>query len=93
MADTVWRRNPDVAAVVSPGRVVVLDLATPQTARPFVMEGPSASIWAALAEPAPATEVAGRVGADFGIPAAEVDADVRAFLDELSSRGLARTDA
>ena len=85
----MWRRNPDVAVVESPGRVVVLDLTTPQTARPFVMEGSAYAIWQALDEPRPRRPVVERVAADFGIPAAEVEPDVLAFLAELESRGLA----
>lgn len=91
MADTVWLRNPDVAVVASPGRVVVLDLTTPQTARPFAMEGPAHAIWQALDDRPTTDQVIERVAADFGIPAAEVEPDVRAFLAELATRGLATT--
>ena len=77
--------------VESPGRVVVLDLRTPQTARPFAMEGPAYAIWQALAEQSTTEKVVERVAAHFGIPAAEVEPDVRAFLAELESRGLAFT--
>jgi hypothetical protein len=88
LTDTVWRRNPDVAVVESPGRVVVLDLTTPRTARPFAMEGSAAAIWQALAEPSTTGQVVERVAADFGAPAAEVEPDVLTFLAELESRGL-----
>ena len=79
-----------MAVVESPGRVVVLDLAHPTTARPLVMEGTAAAIWHALAEPATVAQVAGQVAADFGVPAADVDADVLAFLGELETLGLLR---
>ena len=85
----MWHRNPDVALVESPGRVVVLDLTTPQTARPFVMEGSAHAIWRALDLHPTADQVVARVAADFGIPAAEVEPDVLTFLAELESRGLA----
>ena len=90
MTDVVWLRNPDTAVVESPGRVVVLDLRTPQTARPFA-EGPAYAVWQALAEQSTTDRVVERVAADFGIPAADVELDVRAFLAELESRGLAST--
>jgi hypothetical protein len=89
LTDIVWRRNPDVAVVESPGRVVVLDLTTPQTARPFAMEGSAHAIWRALAEQSTTDQVVQRVAADFGIPAAEVEPDVLTFLADLESRGLA----
>jgi hypothetical protein len=85
----VWRRNPDVAVVESLGRVVVLDLTTPQTASPFAMEGSACAIWQALAEPSTTAQVVERVAADFGAPAAEVEPDVLAFLAELLARRLA----
>ena len=89
MADTaLWRRRPDVAVVESPGRVVLLPLEDPVSARPFVMEGPAAAIWQALDEPATAAEVVARVAVDFGVPAAEVEGDVMQFLVELRERRL-----
>jgi hypothetical protein len=88
LTDIVWRRNPDIAVVDSPGRVVVLDLTTPQTARPFAMEGPACAIWHALAEQSTTDQVVERVAADFGVRAADVGPDVRTFLAELQSRGL-----
>jgi hypothetical protein len=69
-------------------RVVVLALAEPATARPLVMEGPAVAIWHALGEPGTLSEVAARVAADFGIPAAEVRRDVEAFVPLLVDRGL-----
>ena len=89
MTDPVWLRNPDVAVVESPGRVVVLDLTTPQTAMPFAMEGSACAIWRAMAEPSTTDQIVARVAADFGAPAAEVERDVLTFLGELESRGLA----
>jgi hypothetical protein len=89
LTDPVWRRNPDVAVVESPGRVVVLDLTTPQTATPFAMEGSACAIWQAMAEPSTTNRIVERVAADFGAPAAEVEPDVLTFLAELESRGLA----
>lgn len=77
----------------SPGRVVALDLSHPTTARPLVMEGPAAAIWHALAQPSTLAQVAARVAAGFGVPAAEVDTDVRAFLGELETLGLIRQSA
>jgi hypothetical protein len=88
LADIVWTRSPEVAVVESPGRVVVLALAHPTTARPLVMEGPAAAIWHALAEPATVAQVAELVAADFGVPATEVDGDVATFVADLESRGL-----
>jgi hypothetical protein len=86
---TVWTRSADVAVVQSPGRVVVLDLSDPTTARPQVMEGPAAAIWNALDEPRTPAEVVALVAAGFGLPDAEVEADVEAFLAELRDKGLA----
>ena len=84
----MWHRQPDVAVVESPGRVVVLDLTPPQPARPFVMEGSAHAIWQALDHEPTTAQVVDRVAADFGIPAAEVEPDVVIFLAELESRGL-----
>lgn len=69
--------------------VVVLDLGDLATARPWVLEGPAAAIWHALAVPRTAREVAEVVAVDFGLPATEVESDVDAFLITLSERGLA----
>lgn len=92
MPDTpLWRRRPDVAVVESPGRVVLLPLEDPVSARPLVMEGPAAAIWQALGEPATAAEVVARVAVDFGVPAAEVEGDVMQFLAELLERRLLDT--
>ena len=88
MTDTVWRRHPDLAVVESPGRVVVLDLTTPATARPFVMEGSAHAVWQALDDQPTTDQVVQRVAADFGAPVGDVEPDVLAFLAELESRGL-----
>jgi hypothetical protein len=87
-----WARSEDVAVVASDERVVVLDLSDPATARPLVMEGPGAAIWRALDEPGTTAEVSARVAADFGIPAAEVRADVESFLSLLEAQGLVRIE-
>jgi hypothetical protein len=42
-----------------------------------------------LAEPGTARQVAAAVARDFGLPATEVEPDVRDFLVSLSQRGLA----
>ncbi|NYG07549.1 hypothetical protein BJ986_002036 [Phycicoccus badiiscoriae] len=88
MTDTVWRLEPDLAVVESPGRVVVLDLTTPRTARPFVMEGSAHAIWQALDGRPTTDQLVARVAAAFGLPAADVEPDVLGFLAELESRGL-----
>jgi hypothetical protein len=89
LTDTIWTRSPDVAMVESPGRAVVLDLATPETAKPLAMEGSAYAIWQALAEQPTTDQVVERVAADFGVPAAELEPDVLSFLAVLESRGLA----
>ena len=88
---SLWRRSPDVAVVDRGARVVVLSLADPATARPLVLEGPAAAIWHALDEPGTTAQVAERVAADFGLPAAEVGTDVATFIGELRRSGLVLT--
>jgi hypothetical protein len=78
--------------VATHDRVVVLGLSDPSAARPLVMEGPAAAIWRALDEPATTADVSARVAGDFGIPAAEVRADVEAFLSLLEAQGLVRIE-
>ncbi len=85
-----WHRHPDVAVVDSGSRVVVLVLTDPTRARPLVLEGPAAAVWHALETPRTTEEVVSDVSADFGIPAAEVERDVAAFLSELAASGLVR---
>jgi hypothetical protein len=87
-----WTRSPDVAVVDHGERVVVLDLSDPTVARPLVLEGPAAAIWHALDDPGTTEQVTARVAADFGLPAAEVSADVETFLALLASRRLARIE-
>jgi hypothetical protein len=89
--EPVWHRSPDIAVVDHGDRVVVLELSDPQTARPLVMEGSAAAIWHALAEPRTTDQVVAAVALDFGLPATEVDADVRGFLTTLRERGLVAT--
>jgi len=88
VAEATWRRSPDVALVEHDDRVVLLDLADPVSARPLVLEGPAVAVWRALRQPGTSREVAGRVAADVGLPAAEVEGDVATFLAELASHGL-----
>jgi hypothetical protein len=87
-AQDLWRRSADLAVVDHGDRVVVLALSQPATARPLVMEGPAAAIWHALDEPGTTAQVAARVAADFGFPAAEVRRDVETFLALLAARSL-----
>jgi hypothetical protein len=89
--EPLWVRATEVAVVDHGPRVVVLDLSDPRTARPLVMEGPAAAIWHALSEPRTTEQVVAAVASDFGLPATEVEADVRGFLTTLRERGLAAT--
>ena len=66
-------------------RVVVLPLADPAAGRPMVLEGPAAAVWHALDEPGTSQEVASRVAEEVGVAAAEVEADVAAFLLRLAA--------
>ncbi|GAB3433732.1 hypothetical protein GCM10027517_00980 [Phycicoccus ginsengisoli] len=88
MAEGRWCRAPEVAVVDRGERVVLLALADPTSARPMVLEGPAAAVWHALAEPGTGAEVAVRVADSVGVPAAEVEADVSAFLEQLVTVGL-----
>lgn len=87
--DEIWSRSSLVAVVDEGARVVVLDLGDLQTAQPLVLEGSAAAIWHALSEPGTAQQVAAAVARDFGLPATEVEPDVRDFLAVLRQRGLA----
>jgi hypothetical protein len=87
--DEIWSRSTLVAVVDEGVRVVVLDLSDLERARPLVLEGSAAAVWHALAEPGTARQVAAAVARDFGLPATEVEPDVRDFLASLRRRGLA----
>jgi hypothetical protein len=87
--DEIWSRSTLVAVVDEGARVVVLDLSDLHSARPLVLEGSAAAVWHALAEPGTARQVAAAVARDFGLPATEVEPDVRDFLASLRQRGLA----
>jgi hypothetical protein len=88
VAETVWRRSPDVAVVDRGDRVVLLALADPATARPLVLEGPAAAIWRALEEARTAHGLVEAVASDVGLPATDIETDVLDFLRELSGHGL-----
>lgn len=88
--DRQWRRNPELAVVERPGRVVVLDLSR-HSASPWVLEGSAEAVWRALAQPCSTAKVVDHVALDFGIPATEVEADVTSFLEQLQAAGLVQT--
>jgi len=85
--EAVWRHRGEVAAVDSGDRVAVLDL-TSLAVPPRILEGPAAAIWRAVDGERATPEVAQAVAQSFGVEAAEIEADVLAFLASLSSAGL-----
>ena len=87
----VWRKSENLAVVESDGggRFAILDLGGSQ---PVVLTDSAAGIWRALEEPGTAAEVAERVAAGYGVPAAQITDQVGAFLGNLHAQGLARAD-
>jgi len=89
-----WRKSENLAVVESEGqpgggRFAILDL---DGSQPVVLTDSAAGIWRALDEPGTAAEVAERVAADYGMPAAEIVDQVGTFLHALRAQGLVRAD-
>jgi Coenzyme PQQ synthesis protein D (PqqD) len=92
VADETWLREPDLAAVASEDRVVVLRL-TALERPPLILEGSAAAIWAAVEQPRTLEEIAAVVAAGFGSAPADIARDVARFLGLLEAEGLvARRD-
>jgi energy-coupling factor transporter ATP-binding protein EcfA2 len=89
--EPTWRIRDDVAVTGEEGRFVALSLADLQHPSPFAMEGSAAIIWDVLSASrgAATTRLVEAVAQRAGVSADVVDADVRAFLDELEVRAFA----
>jgi len=86
-----WGIREDVAWTGEGGRYVVLSLAD-AAARPQVLEGSAALIWAALAEgEAPVADLSARVAGVAGVTSDVVEGDVAAFVAELRVGDLVHT--
>jgi hypothetical protein len=86
-ATTVWRRATSAAYVESPERVVVLDLDHLDRS-PVVFEGSAAQVWACVDGDRTESEIVSDLAEAFEVPAEEVAADVRQFVDRLHDLGL-----
>jgi hypothetical protein len=91
MSGDSLRHSPRVAWVGEEGRVVVLHLDRLEEL-PVVLSGSGAAIWHAVDGSSDADEVVLTVADEFGLPTEAVAADVRAFLDDLATRGLITTE-
>lgn len=83
----VWRHSGRAAVVDSGDRIALLDLdhlADP----PRVLEGSAAAIWRAVDGVRTTPMVVESVAGSYGVPPAELEADVLAFLDSLATAGL-----
>jgi hypothetical protein len=81
-----YRQNLRVAYQVYDG---IAYLVEPERRTMHRLDEAATLIWEALAEPADAEAVAGRLTEAFEVGYDEALADTRAFLGELASRGLA----
>jgi hypothetical protein len=71
----LWRHSSDAVVLLAPsGRQV------------FTLEGSGVDLWQLLAEPIALEEAADLLAEAYGTTAAEVAADIRPVLDELSRR-------
>jgi hypothetical protein len=76
-----------VAWVGEEDRVVVLHLDRLEEL-PVVLSGSGAAIWHAVDAADDVTDTVGTVAEAFGVQPEDVEADVRAFLEDLAGRGL-----
>lgn len=90
--EVVWHHSPQVAFVDDGQRVVLLDLASPTTARPQLLNTTAASIWRELGEGRTALEIAANLSLGATQPSEGVVRDVVRFLRGLEEAGIARAD-
>lgn len=82
-ADAVWRRSEEVAHVTSEERAALLDLRHLDRP-PYLLHASAAVVWGLLDGSADTAELVRAVAEHYGVDAAEVDHDVRAFLADLA---------
>lgn len=91
--EVVWRRSPQVAFVDDGQRVVLLDLTSPTTARPQLLNTTAASIWRDLGEGRTVLDIVANLSLGATQPREAVIRDVCRFLRELEGAGIVRVDA
>jgi hypothetical protein len=89
-----FRVPSEVAWHASEDHVAVLDLSDARGI-PSVLDGPAFEVWTAVVEVGyeGAERVIEHVAGRYGLPAAEIEADVTSFLQELVGLGLVTTSA
>jgi hypothetical protein len=91
MSGGLLRHSSRVAWVSEEDRVVALPLDRLEEL-PVVLSGSSAAIWHAVDGSCGIEDVVAAVADEFDLPPETVDADVRAFLDDLETRGLVTSE-
>jgi hypothetical protein len=89
MDATCFRASSFVRASVSPDGLVLLDV---DGGLVLASNPIGARIWQYIEQRCTRVEIAQRLAADYDIPLARADADVRGFLDALTVRGLVREE-
>ncbi|GAA1945860.1 hypothetical protein GCM10009798_01040 [Nocardioides panacihumi] len=87
MPDAPLRHRAELAFTESADRVAVLDLDRPGEPA-IVLTGPGSAIWAAVDGRRGIAEIVAVVASSYDVAESDVDADVRAFLQDLVARGL-----
>lgn len=91
--EVVWHRSPQAAFVDDGQRVVLLDLTSPTTARPQLLNTTAASIWRDLGEGRTVLDIVANLSLGATRPREAVVRDVVGFLRELEEAGIVRVDA
>lgn len=91
--ELVWHHSPQVAFVDDGQRVVLLDLTSPTTARPQLLNTTAASIWRDLGEGRTVLDIVENLSLGATQPREAVIRDVFRFLRELEGAGIVRVDA
>lgn len=89
----VWSCSPDVAFVDDGVRVALVDLSDLTVPEPRVLIDSAAVIWRTLAEVSDQDAIVERVASHFEVAPTSIEDDVRLFLDELRTQGLALLSA
>lgn len=90
--ELVWHHSPQVAFVDDGQRVVLLNLTSPTTARPQLLNTTAASIWRELGEGRTVLDIVGNVSLGASQPREAVVRDVFRFLRELEEAGIVHAD-
>ncbi|HEX3694569.1 MAG TPA: PqqD family protein [Polyangia bacterium] len=86
-ADRSWTVNPLVSAAPMDAGVVLIDAATGEC---FELNRVGTEIWTALQGGTPPTQIAADLADRYGVPLAQVAADVDRLFEQMIARGILR---